>query len=151
MRLSTGPKLVQVRNPWGVKEYTGAWSDKSKKWTQALKDEVDFENKEDGTFYMSYGVYRKKFGQTWINYDPTDWSKDGFLMLDDDTQNPGTSRLCGEDCTRHEFTLKSDRKQMVTVSANTWQSRPVPKGCKNQIRKKTAHTFEVVGKDVQRF
>ena len=44
---------------------------------------------------MSYGVYRKKFGQTWINYDPTDWSKDGFLMLDDDTQNPGTNRLCG--------------------------------------------------------
>ena len=26
--LSTGVKLVQVRNPWGVEDYKGPWSDK---------------------------------------------------------------------------------------------------------------------------
>lgn len=27
-------KLLLVRNPWGFKEWTGEWSDKSMKWTK---------------------------------------------------------------------------------------------------------------------
>ena len=30
-------KLVKIRNPWGAEEYTGDYSDKSTKWTPALR------------------------------------------------------------------------------------------------------------------
>jgi len=48
-------RLVKLRNPWGEKEFNGDWSDKSSKWTDELKKQVDFEGvKDDGIFYMSY-------------------------------------------------------------------------------------------------
>jgi len=30
-------RLLQIRNPWGFKEWSGDWSDKSDKWTPELK------------------------------------------------------------------------------------------------------------------
>ncbi len=30
-------RLIQIRNPWGFKEWTGDWSDKSDKWTPELR------------------------------------------------------------------------------------------------------------------
>ena len=33
-------RLVQLRNPWGKFEWRGDWSDKSTKWTDALKHAV---------------------------------------------------------------------------------------------------------------
>jgi len=47
-------KLVLLRNPWGTGEFRGAWSDKSKLWTQEFKDEAGFEDKEDGSFFMAF-------------------------------------------------------------------------------------------------
>ena len=50
-------RLVKLRNPWGEKEFNGDWSDKSSKWTDELKKQVDFEGvKGDGIFYMSYSI-----------------------------------------------------------------------------------------------
>ena len=31
-------RLVKVRNPYGMKEWTGDWSDKSKKWTWKTRE-----------------------------------------------------------------------------------------------------------------
>jgi calpain-15 len=33
-------RLVQIRNPWGKKEWTGDWSDSSKLWTDHCKKQV---------------------------------------------------------------------------------------------------------------
>jgi calpain-15 len=30
-------RLLQIRNPWGFKEWQGDWSDKSTKWTPELR------------------------------------------------------------------------------------------------------------------
>ena len=110
VRLSTGTKLVQVRNPWGSGEWTGAWSDNSEKWTAELKKEAKFENKVDGAFFIRIVDYHKRFGNTFINYDTSNWDKTSFLMLGDDTKKRGAHKSCGRSCIRHEFKLTSEIK-----------------------------------------
>ena len=61
-------KLVKVRNPYGMKEWTGDWSDNSKKWTVRTRAQVDGENKEDGSFFMSFADFIKFFTTTTICY-----------------------------------------------------------------------------------
>ena len=46
-------KLVKLRNPWGNKEWKGDWSDKSPKWTPALRRELKVTDRDDGSFWMS--------------------------------------------------------------------------------------------------
>ena len=51
-------RLVHIRNPWGNTEWSGDWSDKSKKWTNDIKQQVGhYGNKDDGSFYMSYNDF----------------------------------------------------------------------------------------------
>ena len=49
-------KLVQLRNPYGEKEYTGDWGKCSKKWTPELKKKYNYEE-IDGIFYMSFDMF----------------------------------------------------------------------------------------------
>jgi len=47
-------RIVQIRNPWGKFEWTGAWGDHSKKWTPEARMQVEtFTQADDGTFWMS--------------------------------------------------------------------------------------------------
>lgn len=54
-------KLVKVRNPWGNTEWTGLWSDKSDVWTDDLKTQAKFENRNDGVFHISFDDYNKYY------------------------------------------------------------------------------------------
>jgi len=56
-----GEKVMRLRNPWGYGEYSGDWSDTSKKWTEELKIKYGLVNKDDGDFYMSYDDYLKYY------------------------------------------------------------------------------------------
>ena len=56
--LSTGDKLVQLRNPWGSFEWHGKWSDRDPAWTAddgALLAEVGSSlDEDDGLFWMAF-------------------------------------------------------------------------------------------------
>ena len=55
-------KLINLRNPWGNGEWSGAWSDGSKKWTKDLKIQCgNYENKDDGSFWMSFEDFFKYY------------------------------------------------------------------------------------------
>ena len=57
-------KLVKMKNPWGNKEFTGEWSNYSKKWTPQLKKKYskDFPgDNNDGIFFMSFNDFLKYF------------------------------------------------------------------------------------------
>lgn len=49
----TKEKLLKIRNPWGETEWKGDWSDSSDLWTDELKLQLKWENKDDGSFWMS--------------------------------------------------------------------------------------------------
>ena len=61
-------KLVRLRNTWGYGEWNGHWSDKSKLWDDECKKQVDFVDRNDGTFYMSFNDYYKYFLSTNVCY-----------------------------------------------------------------------------------
>jgi hypothetical protein len=82
--LSTGDQLVKIRNPWGKESFHGDWSDKSSKWTDALRAEVGATNKDDGIFFVSKADYQSQFSETFINYDTEGWTQSSFVMLGDD-------------------------------------------------------------------
>ena len=49
-----GEKVIRLRNPWGEGEFNGDWSDYSSKWTEPLKEQFHYYEKEDGDFFMGY-------------------------------------------------------------------------------------------------
>ncbi|EAR84910.2 calpain family cysteine protease (macronuclear) [Tetrahymena thermophila SB210] len=54
-------KILKIRNPWGMKEWTGDWSDNSDKWNPVLRQRLNVESKNDGTFWMSIYDFAKYF------------------------------------------------------------------------------------------
>ena len=55
-------KLLKLKNPWGNCEFTGEWSDYSKKWTPEIKKQCEFsEENDDGIFYMSFKDFMKYY------------------------------------------------------------------------------------------
>ena len=49
-----GIKLMRVRNPWGKHEWKGDYSDHSPLWTESLKKELGWIDKDDGMFFMPF-------------------------------------------------------------------------------------------------
>ncbi|GFO38688.1 calpain-9 [Plakobranchus ocellatus] len=49
--------LLRLRNPWGRREWNGAWSDNSpemRSLSRQLREDMDFQKLEDGEFWISY-------------------------------------------------------------------------------------------------
>jgi len=59
--LSTGEKLIKVRNPHSKEYYTGPWRDDDPKWTPALKKEVGLVAADDGIFWMPLEGFKTAF------------------------------------------------------------------------------------------
>ncbi|EHK99680.1 putative Calpain-1 catalytic subunit [Glarea lozoyensis 74030] len=49
-----GKRFCLIRNPWGQKEWTGAWSDGSKEWTPYWIQKLEHRFGDDGQFWMTY-------------------------------------------------------------------------------------------------
>ena len=97
-------RLLKIRNPWGFKEWTGDWSDKSPKWTTDLKDELGFENKDDGIFYISFEDYVKFFYITTICKDI--YENDLSVMPDEHDKN--------EYCVQ-KITVPKDQENIISI------------------------------------
>ena len=55
-------KLINLRNPWGHKEWLGDWSDYSEKWTKEIRQQCNnYDIKDDGSFWMSFEDFYKFF------------------------------------------------------------------------------------------
>ncbi|XP_068107214.1 calpain-6 isoform X2 [Hyperolius riggenbachi] len=56
--------LVRMRNPWGMREWRGAWSDESEEWKQVSKSEkakLGLITQNDGEFWMTFEDWCQNF------------------------------------------------------------------------------------------
>ncbi|KAH8808104.1 hypothetical protein F5884DRAFT_677059 [Xylogone sp. PMI_703] len=56
-----GQRLCLLRNPWGMGEWNGPWSDGSKEWTPEWMQKLDHRFGNDGAFWISYEDLLKKY------------------------------------------------------------------------------------------
>ena len=52
-----------MSNPWGKYEWKGKWSDSSDIWSEELKKQLNFQNKDDGIFWINIEDFTQNFGQ----------------------------------------------------------------------------------------
>jgi len=77
VQTARGPvNLIMIRNPWGQGEWTGDWSDNSSKWTPAIKKQLNWQPRDDGTFWMCLDDFCNYFTDVTIcmvhdHYDQT--------------------------------------------------------------------------------
>jgi len=61
IKLSTGDKLLKIRNPWAREEYNGPFRDDDPAWTDALKKEAGLVAADDGVFHIPVADFYKAF------------------------------------------------------------------------------------------
>lgn len=63
-----GAQLIRVRNPWAKVEWTGAWSDSSKKWTPQARAAVGdaAPGGDDGDFWMAFSDFVTVFNRLFV-------------------------------------------------------------------------------------
>ncbi|KAF4629831.1 hypothetical protein G7Y89_g8314 [Cudoniella acicularis] len=77
--LSTGQRLLKLRNPWGKGKkgnWEGAWSDGSKEFTPEAQQELNHKFGNDSVFWISYQDLLRKyqhFDRTRLFMDSPDW------------------------------------------------------------------------------
>ncbi|CAM9380169.1 unnamed protein product [Ectocarpus sp. 6 AP-2014] len=67
-------RLVRVRNPWGKREWTGDWGEKSEKWSDTVRAELGWSEKNDGTFWMTWQDFMTRFQLVDVCKARRDWS-----------------------------------------------------------------------------
>ena len=98
-------RLLKVRNPWGKREWTGDWSDKSPLWTAKTKAQVNLVDADDGTFWISFRDYCTFFYITTICF-----YKDNF----DDNTLPDMHDI--DSWGMAKFELKEDYRKPITFA-----------------------------------
>ncbi|KAM4663042.1 calpain-6 [Discoglossus pictus] len=56
--------MIRMRNPWGKREWRGAWSDESEEWkkvSQSEKEALGLTVQDDGEFWMTFEDWCKNF------------------------------------------------------------------------------------------
>ncbi|XP_058237597.1 calpain-2 catalytic subunit-like [Hemibagrus wyckioides] len=74
-------ELVRLRNPWGHKEWNGAWSDGSREWEPVSPEDKKKLNysADDGEFWMTYVDYIQRYSRLEIcNLTPDSPSDDSL-------------------------------------------------------------------------
>lgn len=105
-------RLIQIRNPYGRKEWKGDWGDKSSKWTANTASQVDYERKDDGCFWICFRDYMKFFFRTTICYYD-DAIEDNYVEDQHDLYSFGITK----------FELTEDHNEPLVVSIDQINSR----------------------------
>lgn len=75
-----GLKFLLLRNPWGIFEWNGEWSNNSPLWTEEMKHGLNIKNGfEEGTFWMIESDFNHYFTNITVSSPiPSDWHSKSF-------------------------------------------------------------------------
>ena len=59
-------RLLKLSNPWGDAEFSGDWSESSSKWNDEIKKKLNFSEKNDGDFFISFDDFINYFSSLGI-------------------------------------------------------------------------------------
>ena len=82
-------RVMKIRNPWGKKEWNGAFGAKSEVWSQELRDLLGQSDKNDGTFWMTYQDFQRRFVNIDVAKSHKDWYEVDFDVCDADRETKG--------------------------------------------------------------
>lgn len=83
-QLPNGDQIIKLRNPWGSGEWTGAYSDKSSKWTPTLKRQLGWSDKDDGIFFMPAQDFMNEFETAAICHYRDDYKLSSLFDINSD-------------------------------------------------------------------
>jgi calpain-15 len=73
--------LVQLRNPWGWREWNGNFSDQDKIWSAEVQKVTGYNaNMKDGIFFMEYCDFNRYFKVFQVNYFRDDYIDSSFKL-----------------------------------------------------------------------
>jgi len=74
-----GQRLIKMRNPWGINEYTGPWSEKAKEWTDEYRKQAAHYGTADiGEFYIPLDQWRDDYTYLAVNEFNPHWKKNTY-------------------------------------------------------------------------
>lgn len=112
-------RLVKLRNPWGRGEWNGDWGDKSPLWTLELQAALNFNNSDDGIFFISFNDFCQYYSDCQICYYHDDY-KYSAMHLESDVNE--TIYL--------QFKLKLDGVYYLSVNQRSKRMFPKNNGYK---------------------
>jgi len=68
-----GHRLFKLRNPWGKFEWNGDFSDSSPLWTDQMKKALQYENADNGVFFIPVKDFRIHFREYTIHQYDESW------------------------------------------------------------------------------
>ena len=74
-------RLLRIRNPWGKKRMGRAFSSGSDAWTSKLRSILKMTNKNDGTFWITYTDFMRRFSNIDVVKAHKDWYNVTFYSL----------------------------------------------------------------------
>ena len=117
-------RLVHLRNPWGNTEWSGDYSDSSRKWTTNLKKECGFDkSKDDGSFWMTFEDFTKYFLVAGICHLYQDYVYT-FLHVPKakTSKGPVLSKLVSTTSNNHAYIMLHQKNPRIILKDGTFQN-----------------------------
>ena len=117
-------KLINLRNPWGYKEWIGDWCDSSSKWTQDIREQCqNYEIKDDGSFWMSFEDFYGFFIIGGICHLYQDYCYSSFhIFKESSIKGAFLSKLIINDDNTHCFLILHQKNPRVVLRDGQYQN-----------------------------
>lgn len=112
-------RLIHVRNPWAIDNYSGPWNDGDSRWTTAYKNQVPYaNNKNDGGFFIDVTDFVRAFYYFQIGFVNDNWKISQYEVMNDTTS------------AERSFNFTIAKTQPLYIQGDFYDSRMYAPGCK---------------------
>ena len=120
-------RLVKLRNPWGNTEWSGDWSDSSRKWTNDFRKQCGMDNNNnnnnDGSFWMSFNDFLTYYSMIGICHLYDDYQYTLHHIGNEKSKNGPviTKVICNGDNV-HAYIMLHQKNPRIALKDGTYQT-----------------------------